>query len=165
MLRPLHSFALVTILQHLMGLAVRRDDLRARQASGSARQVAGRWPSLPVLYDGFEIQLEHLILSDTLFLFIAVAADDGAAMGAAAVWWRCAAGRAADRDVRLVRSTGLPLIPVFAVYLVIALFPRRVNLVRHGARWWRPGRVRIVTAVPVLGYAGCCTTTSTASSP
>ena len=30
--------------------------------------------TLPVLYDGFEIQLEHLIMTDTLFLFLAFAA-------------------------------------------------------------------------------------------
>src|SRR6201993_2412963 len=73
-LEPLHSYALVTISQHLMGLLV----AVMIYALARYRFKVPAWIavlfSLPVLYDGFEIQLEHLIMADTLFLFLAMAA-------------------------------------------------------------------------------------------
>ncbi|MFY9851411.1 MAG: hypothetical protein WAK83_27905, partial [Trebonia sp.] len=73
-LKPFHSFALVTVSQHIMGLlvAVMMYAL-ARHRFGTPKWLAAVM-TLPVLYDGFEIQLEHLILSDTLFLFLAMLA-------------------------------------------------------------------------------------------
>src|SRR3984885_8302746 len=73
-LQPFHSYALITILQHLMGLAV------AVMIYALARHRFGAPPwlatlaTVPVLYDGYEIELEHLILSDVPFLFLLVLA-------------------------------------------------------------------------------------------
>jgi hypothetical protein len=151
-LRPLHSFALVTILQHVMGMLV----AVMIYALAKKRFGAPAWlavaVTLPVLYDGFEIQLEHQILSDTMFLFIAMVAVTVLLWAPQPSWWRCGLAALLIGVSAIVRSTGLPLIPVFAVYLVIALFPRRRNW-----RAWRPlvaGLVAfgIATAVPVLGY-------------
>ena len=80
-LQPFHSYALVTVLQHLMGLLVAvMIYALARHRFGAPAWLAAL-ATLPVLYDGFEIQLEHLILSDTLFLFLAIAGRPGAAVG------------------------------------------------------------------------------------
>src|ERR1700751_4158531 len=69
-LEPLHSYAIVTILQHLMGLAVAvMIYALARHPFGGSAWLA-TLATVPVLYDGFEIQLEHLILSDVPFLFV-----------------------------------------------------------------------------------------------
>jgi len=69
-LEPLHSYAIVTILQHLMGLAVGvMIYALARHRFGAPAWLA-TLAAVPVLYDGFEIQLEHLILSDVPFLFV-----------------------------------------------------------------------------------------------
>ena len=74
LLEPFHSYALVTISQHLMGIAIAvMMYALARHRFGAPAWVAVLF-SLPVLYDGFEIQLEHLIMADTLFLFLAMAA-------------------------------------------------------------------------------------------
>jgi hypothetical protein len=151
-LLPLHSFALVTVLQHLMGLLVGvMIYALAKKRFGAPRWLAVAM-SAPVLYDGFEIQLEHQILSDTMFLFIAMVAATVLLWAPRPSWWRCGLAALLVGVSVTVRSTGLPLIPVFVVYLVIALFPRARNW-----RGWRPlvaglAAFCVATAAPVLAY-------------
>ena len=168
-LKPFHSFALVTVSQHIMGLlvAVMMYAL-ARHRFGTPKWLAAVM-TLPVLYDGFEIQLEHLILSDTLFLFLAMLAvlvllwsplpplrAAGGAGGAQVPWWRsswarCALAGALVGVSAIVRTTGLPLIPVFAVYLLLCF-----GMGRAGWRTLVSGVVAFVVlaVAPVAGYAG-----------
>ena len=168
-LKPFHSFALVTVSQHIMGLlvAVMMYAL-ARHRFGTPKWLAAVM-TLPVLYDGFEIQLEHLILSDTLFLFLAMLAvlvllwsplpplrAAGGAGGARVPWWRsswarCALAGALVGVSAIVRTTGLPLIPVFAVYLLLCF-----GMGRAGWRTLVSGVVAFVVlaVAPVAGYAG-----------
>ena len=69
-LQPLHTYAVVTILQHLMGLAVAvMIYALARHRFGAPAWLA-TLATVPLLYDGFEIQLEHLIMADIPFLFL-----------------------------------------------------------------------------------------------
>jgi hypothetical protein len=170
-LKPFHSFALVTVSQHIMGLlvAVMMYAL-ARHRFGTPKWLAAVM-TLPVLYDGFEIQLEHLIVSDTLFLFLAMLAvlvllwsplpplrADGGAEGARVPWWRsswarCALAGALLGVSAIVRTTGLPLIPIFAVYLLLCF---GMGAVRTGWRTLVSGVVAFVVlaVAPVAGYAG-----------
>jgi len=154
-LRPLHSFAVVTILQHLMGLLVGvMIYALARKRFGAPGWLAVAM-TLPVLYDGFEIQLEHQILSDTLFLFIAMAAATVLLWTPRLAWWRCGLAALLIGISAIVRSTGVPLIPVFAAYLVIALWPSHWKAL--GWKALRPlvaglAAFCVATAVPVLGY-------------
>jgi hypothetical protein len=167
-LKPFHSFALVTVSQHIMGLliAVMMYAL-ARHRFGTPKWLAAVM-TLPVLYDGFEIQLEHLILSDTLFLFLAMLAvlvllwsplpPLRAAGGAQVPWWRsswarCALAGALVGVSAIVRTTGLPLIPIFAVYLLLCF---GMGAVRAGWRTLVSGVVAFVVlaVAPVAGYAG-----------
>jgi hypothetical protein len=125
LLSPAHSYFLVTASQHLMGLLVAvMIYALARHRFGAPAWVAVL-ATLPVLYDGFEIQLEHLIMADTLFLFLAMAAVT------VALWSPRPSGRACLAAGLLlgassaVRPTGLPLLAAFIVYLIIRLFPAR----------------------------------------
>jgi hypothetical protein len=69
-LQPFHSYAPVTILQHLMGLAIAvMIYALARHRFGVSAWLAAL-ATVPVLYDGFEIELEHLIMADVPFLFV-----------------------------------------------------------------------------------------------
>jgi hypothetical protein len=162
-LKPFHSFALVTVSQHIMGLltAVMIYAL-ARRRFGTPEWLAVLM-TLPVLYDGFEIQLEHLIMSDTLFLFLAMLSvtvllwsplrppGAGGTPWWRSAWARCALAGALLGVSSLVRTTGLPLIPVFAVYLLVVLGLSRVGgrtLVASVAAFV------VVAVAPVLGYAG-----------
>jgi len=89
LLEPLHSYAVITILQHLMGVAVGVMVYAvARHRFGVAPWIASL-AAVPVLYDGFQIQLEHLILSDVLFEFLLALATTLLLWDSKPSWQRC----------------------------------------------------------------------------
>ena len=143
-LEPLHSYAIVTILQHLMGLAVAvMIYALARHRFGAPAWLA-TLAAVPVLYDGFEIQLEHLILSDVPFLFVLMLATtlllwdpEGPSTRRSAVIGLLLGLGA------VLRSIGLPLLAIFAVYMIIKRF-----------NWRRIVATVGVCLIPVLAYAG-----------
>jgi hypothetical protein len=160
LLKPFHSFALVTVSQHLMGLAV------GVMIYGLAKRRFGApsWlavaMTLPVLFDGFEIQLEHLILSDTLYLFLTMLAVTvllwwplraGPAPWWRSLWLRCAVAGALLSVAALVRTTGVPVLPLFGVYLLLVLALNRVGWRRLIASAVAFG---ITGLAPIVGYAG-----------
>lgn len=130
LLSPAHSYLLVTASQHLMGLLVGVMIYALARHRFRAPAWAAVLATLPVLYDGFEIQLEHLIMSDTLFLFLAMAAVTVLLWSPRPSWRACAAAGLLLGVSSLVRPTGLPLIAAFAVYVTA------VNW--RGWRRWRP---------------------------
>ena len=159
LLSPFHSYFLVTASQHLMGLLV----AVMIYALARRRFAAPAWvavlATLPVLYDGFEIQLEHLIMTDTLFLFLAFAALTVLLWNPRPSWRACLAAGLLLGLSTTVRSTGLALIPVFALYLLIRFLPGVATGGARGRRWrgWRAliaGLVAcgIAFAVPIVGY-------------
>ena len=123
LLSPFHSYLLVTASQHLMGLLV----AVMIYALARRRFAAPAWVAvlctLPVLYDGFEIQLEHLIMTDTLFLFLAFAAVTVLLWSPRPSWRACLVAGLLLGLSATVRSTGLALIPVFGLYLLIRFLP------------------------------------------
>ncbi len=143
-LQPLHSYALVTILQHLMGLAVAVMIYALARHRYRARAWVATLVTVPVLYDGFEIQLEHLVLSDVPCLFVLTLATT-------LLLWdrsgpstrRCVAIGALLGIGAVLRSVGLPLLALFAVYMIIRRFS------------WRKVAATIgVCLIPVFAYAG-----------
>jgi hypothetical protein len=174
LLSPAHSYLLVTASQHLMGLLVAVMIYALARHRFGAPAWAAVLATLPVLYDGFEIQLEHLIMSDTLFLFLVMAAVTVVLWSPRPSWRACLAAGLLLGVSSTVRSTGLPLLAVFAVYLLIRLLPARPIRwpgLPSGAqpggtggrppgrklRGWRPlvaglAACCVAFAVPVLGY-------------
>lgn len=146
LLSPAHSFLLVTATQHLMALLV----AVMMYAVARHRFGAPAWlavlVTLPVLFDGFEIQLEHLIMADTLFLFLAMAGITVALWTPRPSWPACLAAGLLLGLSATVRSTGLPLLGVLAVYLIIVHW-----------RSWRSLAAGLAVAVvafgvPLAGY-------------
>jgi hypothetical protein len=143
-LQPFHSYALITILQHLAGLAVGVMVYALARHRYHAPAWLATLAAVPVLYDGFEIQLEHLVLSDVLFLFVLVLATT-------LLLWdpsgpstrRCVAIGALLGIGAVLRSVGLPLLALFAVYMIIKRF-----------KWRKVAATVVVCVVPVLAYAG-----------
>jgi hypothetical protein len=147
-LEPFHSYALVTVSQHVMGVLVAvMIYALARHRFGAPAWVAVLF-SLPVLYDGFEIQLEHLIMADTLFLFLVMAAVTLLLWSPRPSWRVCLLAGLLLGLSAVVRATGLPLLAVFAVYLLIRFIP--------GWRHLLAGLAACVVAfaVPVAAYEG-----------
>ncbi|MFC5181104.1 phospholipid carrier-dependent glycosyltransferase [Actinomadura harenae] len=147
LLRPAHSLYLIVFVQHVLGLAVAvmlYALLRRARLPGWAAVLA----ALPVLYDGYQIELEHLVMSETLFTFFLVA---GVAMllwrplgpdRARPSWKQAVAAGALLSAATLVRSAGAPLIPLLPLVLLL----------------WRGGWRSAVAfgtaaAVPLLSYA------------
>ncbi len=153
LLSPAHSYLLVTASQHLMGLLVAVMIYALARHRFGAPAWAAVLATLLVLYDGFEIQLEHLIMADTLFLFLAMAAVTIVLWSPRPSWRACLAAGLLLGASSVVRPTGLPLLAVLIVYVVIQLFPARPI---HGGqlRSMAAGLAACVVAfaVPVLGY-------------
>jgi hypothetical protein len=155
MLRPLHSFAAVTAVQHLLGLALgvmiyallRRYGLPDWGATLAA---------VPVLFSAYQVQLEHEILPSAAFSFLVMSAIT------LTLWWPVAetpgaglppgAGRLAWPVVTAglllaVSATFWPVGGPLLVLLLIYLAVRRAG--------WRVLAATVAAAVlPLTGYLG-----------
>jgi hypothetical protein len=144
LLEPFHSYALITILQHLEGLAVGVMVYALARHRFGARAFVAALAAVPVLYDGFEIQLEHLIMADVPFLFVLMLAVTLLLWNPAGPSTRtCAVIGLLLGLGAVLRSVGLPMVAIFAVYMII----RRSS-------WRKVAATVAVGAVPVLAYAG-----------
>lgn len=155
LLSPFHSYALVTISQHIMGLLIAvMIYALARHRFGAPSWIAVL-ATLPVLYDGFEIQLEHLIMGDTLFLLLVMAAITLVLWSPRPSVRVCLLAGLLLGLASVVRSTGLPLIAVFAVYLIIRFVSGRSA---SGRRWLSlvagTAACCVAFALPVAAYEG-----------
>jgi hypothetical protein len=135
-----HSLALVTGLQALMGLGMGVAIYALLRRRGLPWWGA-TIPALPVLFDVWQMQLEHLIAADTLFITLILAAV------VVLCWWErppiwavIIAGLLAGY-AGTVRGTGEPLLLVF----LVALFFRRVG-------WRRLLATLVAGVIPIAGY-------------
>ncbi|MFC7730355.1 hypothetical protein [Actinomadura keratinilytica] len=151
-LRPLHSLFAVVAVQHLLGLltavllyALVWRHARAAWPDRTLRPgLLGAAATLPVLFDGYQIQLEHLLLSETLFTFLLVAAVVVLLWNARVGVWTAAAGGLLLGLAGTTRSVGLPLPAIVLAWL----------LVRRPRAQWRSAAVLVAAfAVPLLLYA------------
>ncbi len=118
-LEPLHSFGPPVILQHLMGLAIGVMIYAVAVHRFRVPKPIAVVATLPALFDGNQIELEHLLMADVPFAFLVTAA-------ATVVLWRkrpttlqfaLAGGLLGLASV--TRTAGLPLLAVLAVYMLI----------------------------------------------
>ncbi|WP_236667568.1 MULTISPECIES: hypothetical protein [unclassified Nonomuraea] len=134
LLEPLHSFAAVAAVQHLLGLAT---GVLVYLAARRAPRWAATAAAVPVLLDAYQVELEHLLVADTLFMFLVVAAvvlsTTRRPATVAAIGLLLAAAV-------LTRTVGQPLIVVLAGWFVLR---RRI----------RPAGVLLAAAlVPLVAY-------------
>ncbi|MQY07189.1 hypothetical protein [Actinomadura macrotermitis] len=149
LLRPFHDFTVVLTVQHALGLL-----------AGTVvyalvwRGVRAAWPgriwvpglvaapaAVPVLYDAYVVQLEHMLLSDSLFTCMLV-------LGVAVImwrrrmpWWAGALTGLIFSCAALVRSVGLPMLAV----ALVCMAARRAG--------WRPVAAAVGAAVfPIAAY-------------
>lgn len=141
-LKPFSSLELVTVVQHLMGLAIGVFVYLLLRRLTSLPGWAATLFALPPLLDAFQLQLEHLVMADLLFVFLVMAA-------VTILLWRrrllMSMGVAAGvllAAATATRTIGLPLIAV----VIVALLLRRVG-------WRAVLATAAACVIPLAGYA------------
>ncbi|MCP2335342.1 hypothetical protein [Actinomadura rupiterrae] len=148
--RPFHGFTGVLVMQHAMGVLIGVMIYALLQ-----RALRRGWPRLwiwvpgviasvlvlPVLYDGYQIELEHLLMSDVPFTFMLTCGITLAMWWRKTPWWAGAlagfvVGASAD-----VRSVGLPML----IVLVFCLAVRRTG-------WRTVVAAAVAGMAPLIGY-------------
>lgn len=141
LLRPFHSFALVVFLQHLMGLATALLVYLLLRRKFGVPGWGATLAAAPVLLDAYQIQMEQLVMSDTMFTLL-VAGVVVLVLWKRQLTWQIGAmvGLLLAMAV-LTRSIGLAMLGLVVVYLLI----KRVG--------WKPILAMVIaTGLPVGGY-------------
>jgi hypothetical protein len=141
-LQPRHSFAVVTAVQHLMGLAIAVAIYALLRRRGLPRWGA-TLATLPVLLDAYQIQLEHEMLPDVLFAFLVMAAVT------LVCWFRGSqrplwAGATAAALLGLAAVCWPPGLPLLIVLLGVLLVWR--------VGWRKIAAAAVAGAVPLVLY-------------
>jgi hypothetical protein len=141
LLLPLHSDYSIALLQAAMGVGIGVAIYAVLRRRGLPWWGAAL-PALPVLFDSYELHIEHMITADPLFTFLATMAvvilcwSDRPSILAMAV-----AGLFIGYAT-LVRSVGEPLL----VVVVLAMLVRRIG-------WRRLATLVVAAVVPIGAYA------------
>ena len=139
-LEPLHSLYPVALLQAAMGIAIGVASYALLRHRGLPWWGAAL-PALPVLFDSYELHLEHMVTADPLFIFLVTIAvvmlcwNDRPSVAVTAV-----AGLMIGYAT-IVRSVGEPLL----VVVLAGLLARR-------AGWRRLAALAVAGVVPIAGY-------------
>jgi hypothetical protein len=140
-LEPFHSLTLVTITQHLMGLAM-AVMLYALLRRARVRGWIATLATVPILFNGFEIQLEHMIMADLLFEFLMFTAATLLLWNRKPSWRNVLIAGLLTGYAVTIWSGGL-LLPV--IFFLFVLW-RRMG--------WRPVAALVVgCAIPIVAYA------------
>ncbi|MEV0584178.1 hypothetical protein [Nonomuraea sp. NPDC050310] len=141
LLKPFSSFTLVVFLQHLMGLATAVIVYALLKRRFGVPGWAATLAAAPVLLDAYQIQMEQLVMSDSMFTLVVTG------VVALVLWkreltWRVGAVVGALLALAaLTRSIGLAVLGLVVVYMLI----KRVG--------WKPIVAMVIAcALPVGGY-------------
>lgn len=145
MLRAFDSLAVLPAVNHILGLAMAAAIYAVLLRRGARRWLAAL-ATAPVLLDAYQLQIEQMIMSDTLFQAMLVAAF------ALLVWWR--------RPGPLV-AAGAGLLLGFAVWVRLVgqplIIPAVIFLLLAGGPWLRrllsAALCVVMFAMPLLFYA------------
>lgn len=148
-LKPLHSFTVLAAVQHAFGVATGMMVYALVWRAG--RRACSRWvvlpglpataAAVPMLFDAYQIQLEHLLMSDEVFTFLAVAAVTVVMWRRRMSWWAGGFAGLLLASAALTRSIGLPLLGIAAVCMIVR---------RSG--WRALCAMIVVFAIPTVAY-------------
>jgi hypothetical protein len=144
LLRPFHSLLAVVGVQHLLGLGIAVLGYALLRRAG----LPGRGATLamvPVLLSAYAVQLEHFVMSDTLFTALVMIAIALMMWWPDPPWWACAVIGLLLAGAGLTRSEGAALLIVFLIFLGT----------RFRGRPTVAGAIAMCAAfaIPVAGYA------------
>jgi hypothetical protein len=140
LLLPFHSLNVVTGLQALLGLAMGAGIYAVLRHRGLPWWGA-TIPALPVLFDVFEVQLEHMIAADVLFYALVTLVLVLLCWWDRPPLWIAVLAGLATGYATTVRTVGEPLL----VLVVIGMLLRRMG-------WQRVLATAVAGVLPILGY-------------
>jgi hypothetical protein len=140
LLLPFHSLNVVTGLQGLLGLAMGAGIYAVLRHRGLPWWGA-TIPALPVLFDVFEVQLEHMIAADVLFYALVTLVLVLLCWWDRPPLWIAVLAGLATGYATTVRTVGEPLL----VLVVIGMLLRRMG-------WRRVVATAVAGVLPILGY-------------
>jgi hypothetical protein len=140
LLLPLHSDEAIGLVQAAMGVAVGVAIYALLRHRGLPWWGAVL-PALPVLFDAYELHLEHMITADPLFIFLVTVAVVMLCWSDRPSVWTVAVAGLLIGYATLVRSVGYPLL----VVVLVALLGRRVG-------WRRLVALLVAGIVPIGLY-------------
>ena len=117
-LLPFHSLTLVVTIQHLMGLAVAVMIYVLLRRNG----VSKLWSTvatLPQLLDGYIIEDEHLIMTETLFTFLLMIVMLIVLWKPRPAWWSLLIAGVLAGYASLVRTDGEVVLAVIPIFLLV----------------------------------------------
>jgi hypothetical protein len=147
-LLPFHSLTLVVTLQHLMGLAVAVMIYVLLRRNG----VSKLWSAvatLPQLLDGYIIEDEHMIMTETLFTFLLMIATLMLLWKPRPVWWKMLVAGLIAGCAALVRTDGEVMYAVFPLFLLL-----RGMSWKTVRGWLMAITFALASLVPYAAYAG-----------
>jgi hypothetical protein len=149
LLLPFHSFTLVTLVQHLMGLAIAVMIYVLLRRVGVSR-VWATVATLPQLLDGYIVEDEHMIMTETVFTFCLFLATLLVLWKPVTSWWVALIAGLLVGYAAIDRTEGLGAVVLFPVFLLIR------SLCALGWRRLRGWLVAVAMAVgavaPVAAY-------------
>jgi hypothetical protein len=140
LLLPFHNLNVVTGLQALMGLAMGSGIYAVLRRRGLPWWGAAI-PALPVLFDVFEVQLEHMIAADVLFYALVTLVLVLLCWWDRPPMWVAVLAGLATGYAATVRTVGEPLL----VLVVVGMLLRRMG-------WRRVVATAAAGALPIVGY-------------
>jgi 4-amino-4-deoxy-L-arabinose transferase-like glycosyltransferase len=143
----LHDLWIIPLVQHLAGLATAAAGYAVLIRFGTRTWLAAV-ATIPVLFDPLQLVLEQYVLTDTWTLFLLVAALTVLVWRRDRPGWRRVAGCGLLLGLAVTfRDEDLIMIVPAALYLLVAVRPRRRLLARLGA-------LTGCFLIPVAGYLG-----------
>jgi hypothetical protein len=118
LLLPFHSFTLVTGVQHVMGLLVAVMIYVLLRRNG----VSKLWSTiatLPQLLDGYIIESEHLVMTETVFTFLLMIALLLLLWRPRPRWWTAAVAGLLVGAATVVRTDGEIMLAVLPLFLLL----------------------------------------------
>ncbi len=146
LLEPLHSLAAVIEIQHAMGLTAGVLGYALLRRRFGLPGWGATLAMLPVLASAYAIQIEHFLLSDTLFGFLVMIAVVVVLWRPVPPLWAWGVAGLLLAAAGIVRTQGTPLLIAFVVCLLVRF-----------AGWRTVASVAILCAafaLPTLSYAG-----------
>jgi hypothetical protein len=150
LLLPFHSLTLVAIVQHLMGLSNAVIIYWLLRRNG----VSKKWSTvatLPVLLDGFIIEDEHMIMTETVFTFCIMVALLLVMRARRMSWWTAVIAGLLIGYAAIVRTEGLIFLAVFPLFALVRGW--RVYGWRKVRGWVAAIVLGLGCLTPVLSYA------------